>query len=677
MTDPLILEPDFDDADGVRRVLVEAAHAVAHANNAAAVDEFRRRVWPFLETGRAWIIEPPVRALLTLLRRVGAPAADVVAAAERLLLATEIAQDNAMGLVRFCLNDATPTDVETPTAPHRRVQLGQFGSVTEALDFAALGETGMNLYSLRGQLDEALTYRALRRDALVHADRLLSSGLRPGDAIGLVAETDGAFIRAWFAAIYAGLIPLPLPLPAPLGGRASYAEMVSRMLGAAGAKGLIASQAMIEHLNGLSLEGMIVFGTLSDLSPPLGNPLPDIAPSRECYAQFSSGSTRTPAGVVITHQALIANVTAIAAHGLKVTSADRALCWLPLYHDMGLVGFVMAPMACQMSVDLLPTGAFVRRPLLWLDLISRNGVTITYAPTFGYELSARRAQAAALDVDLSALRVAGVGGDLVQAARLEAFGEAFERVGFSPKAFVASYGLAEATLAVSIAPLDTGFQTVDLEVSPPRRSSTARPAITPAATRAFMRCGPPLPGLDVDIRNEDGKPVRAGEIGEVFVRGPSLMHRFLMEDARPGVLRDGWLATGDLGFLHGADLVLTGRDKDLIILNGRNLWPEDLEWTLETELPELRSGDVAAFAASTEDGDEIVIVLIQCRTRDSEERAALAANAKTLLGARHGVEARVELVGANALPMTSSGKLKRAQARETYLGNLAYVVVGT
>ena len=558
----------------------------------------------------------------------------------------------------------------TPTAPERRLRPADFATLIEALDFAAQGETGFNLHSLRGELVEALPYRDLQAMARGLAGRLHAAGLEPGDRVGLIAETDADFVRAFFACQYAGLIPAPLPLPTPLGGRATYVEQIGRMLQTAEARALIGPGAMSDWLADIAQARPLRFaGALADLPQANAAALPTIAPADPCYIQFSSGSTRFPTGVLVTHGAAMANTLAIIRDGLRIEARDRAVSWLPLYHDMGLVGFLLSPLTAQMSVDLLPTGAFVRRPLLWLDLMSRNGGTVAYSPTFGYELCARRAENATIDgLDLSKWRAAGIGGDMIRMRPLRDFTARFASVGFKPEAFVASYGMAEATLALTMAPLGRGLAAERLDVEQLEREDVAVLAPESARSREFALCGPALPGHELEIRGDDGEVLEERSVGRVFARGPSLMRGYFQQpEATAQVLSDdGWLDTGDLGYLSAGEVVLTGRIKDLIILNGRNIWPQDLEWTAEAEIAGLRSGDVAAFSAPAE-GEEAVIVLVQCRSSDAETRRRLATEVTDLLRVRHGVEAQVQLVGGHALPQTSSGKLSRSRARAAYL----------
>ncbi len=555
-----------------------------------------------------------------------------------------------------------------PTAPDRPFRHGGFATLTETLDFAAAGPTGINLHGLRGELVEALSYADLRDRARKLAVRLLAAGLEPHDRVGLVADSDAEFIVAFFACQYARLTPAPLPLPAPLGGREAYVEQIGRMLASARAAAAFGPEALQPWLRDAGqAAGVRLVGRTADLPDAPLRDLPAPTPDEPCYVQFSSGSTRNPTGVLCTHAALMANATASTRDGLQVTPHDRSHTWLPLYHDMGLVGFLLSPLACQMTIDMMPTGAFVRRPLLWLDLMDRYRATIAYSPTFGYELCARRAEAAREDLDLSCWRIAGCGGDMVRAAPLQAFAEAFGPRGFDARAFVASYGMAEATLGLSMAPLGVGLRFDDVDVGRMERSGEVTPG-QDGRSRAFVRCGVVFPGHELQVRGDDGQVLAERRMGRIFARGPSLMKGYFDEpEATARVLSaDGWLDTGDLGFMVEGEITPTGRAKDLILLNGRNVWPQDLEWTAETEIERLRSGDVAAFSVDQEEAEQLV-VLVQARLSDPKARQDLATDVAALLRARHGVEPRVELVPPHALPQTSSGKLSRSKARALYL----------
>jgi fatty-acyl-CoA synthase len=249
------------------------------------------------------------------------------------------------------------------------------------------------------------------------------------------------------------------------------------------------------------------------------------------------------------------------------------------------------------------------------------------------------------------------------------FARAFADVGFSSTAFVASYGMAEATLALSFAPLGRGLETETLDIDRLEEDQQAVIAGDDARARAFARCGPALPGHELQIRGDRGQILPERAVGRVYARGPSLMRGYYRqpEETERVLSSDGWLDTGDLGYLDRGEIVLTGRSKDLMIVNGRNIWPQDLEWTCESEIERLRSGDTGAFSVPAGEDEEQVIFLVQTRSSDPAVRDALREEVARVLRLRHSVEADVRLVGAHALPQTSSGKLSRSKAKAAFL----------
>jgi fatty-acyl-CoA synthase len=561
----------------------------------------------------------------------------------------------------------------TPTTPDRTIRRGDFPTIAQALDYAASQPTGINIHSLRGELVEVLPYSLLRDQARALAGRLLALGLAPGDRVAVAADSDGDFLRAFFACQYAGLAPAPVPLPAPFGGKETYVDHVRRMMLSARARAAFAPPSLApwfaQAAQGLDL---LFSGALADLPAAGPERLPPPDPEGLCYLQFSSGSTRFPIGVAVTQAALMANLVAVGGPGgLGVQTTDRTVSWLPLYHDMGLVGMLLNSLAFQLSVDLLPTGAFVRRPGLWLDLISRRAGSISYAPTFGYDLAARRSGASTLaDLNLSSWRIAGLGGDMIRPEPLRAFAAAYAPAGFDSRAFTASYGMAEATLALTLSPLGQGLLTDLADVDNLERNGrAAAPTRAGARRREFILCGEALVGHRIEVRDETGARLGDRRVGRIFASGPSLMKSYFGEpdETAKTLSADGWLDTGDLGYTLGGQIVITGRAKDLIIVNGRNIWPQDLEWTAEQEAPALRAGDVAVFSVHDDSGEERVVALVQCRTADSAARAALAAEVGNLLRARHGLEVSVAPVPPHSLPQTSSGKLSRSKAKALYV----------
>ena len=559
---------------------------------------------------------------------------------------------------------ATPT---TDSLPRR---IADFTTLAEALDYAARGRRGMNFHDARGTLVRAYPYSQLREDALANARRFVALGIAPGDRIALIAETGPDFAAAFFGAIYAGAWPVPLPLPTSFGGRHAYVEQLRIQLKSCDPT-LFLVPAELSEMTGEAAGKVRVLAweTFPELEES-GRDLPCLEPDSIAYLQYSSGSTRFPHGVAITHRGLLENLRAHGI-GLAVLDTDRCISWLPWYHDMGLVGCVLSPIALQVTVDYQKTEDFARRPLAWLDMISRNpGTTVSYSPTFGYDICARRmsSQTRAEDrFDLSRWRIAGNGADMIRPDVMQAFVDAFAGAGFDATAFCPSYGLAEATLAVSLMPPGEGIRmelVEENELSGCEEDACERPR----RYRAVVNCGKPVHGMEVEVRGPGGAPLPDRSIGRIFVRGQAVMVGYFRdeESTRACLGEDGWLDTGDMGYLSRGYIFIVGRAKDMIIINGRNYWPQDIEWAVE-QLPGFKSGDIAAFAITGPSGEETPAVLVHCRVSDPEERGRLRDDIRARVHAITGITPVVELVPPRTLPRTSSGKLSRTKARSLYL----------
>ena len=568
------------------------------------------------------------------------------------------------------MNDPTDRSGYTPSVDALPRRYADFGTLGEALDYAAQGVRGLNFHDARGQLTLAYPYRALRDDARAAAYRLAALGVTAGDRVALVAETGPEFAQLFFGAVYLGAWPVPLPLPTSFGGRDSYIDQLRVQLDSCDPVMLIYPRELAEMAGAAAA----VAGTAGHdweallAAPATPRPLPTPAPTDIAYLQYSSGSTRFPHGVAITHEGLLNNLAAH-SHGMQISGDDRCVSWLPWYHDMGLVGCFLSPIANQVSTDYLKTEDFARRPLAWLDLITRNpGNTLSYSPTFGYDICARRmsSQTRAADrFDLSRWRVAGNGADMIRPDVMQHFVDAFADAGFQATAFLPSYGLAEATLAVTLMPPGEGIR-VEL-VEETQLSGVPAGEDRPQRYRAIVNCGKAVRDMALEIRDEDGGPLPERAIGKVWCAGPSVMVGYFRDEpATVACMKDGWLDTGDMGYLSDGYLYIVGRAKDMIIVNGRNHWPQDIEWAVE-QLPGFKQGDIAAFAITTPGGEETPAVLVQCRTSDDAERGRLREEIRDRVRSVTGMNCVIELIPPRTLPRTSSGKLSRAKARNLYL----------
>ncbi|OHV07748.1 fatty acyl-AMP ligase [Kushneria phosphatilytica] len=568
----------------------------------------------------------------------------------------------------------------TPTFNSKPQRLADFATLPEALDYAAEGCTGFNFHDNRGRLLAPLGYVEVRRRAIEAARRLMSLGLERGDRVAVIADTDPAFMEVFFGCQYAGLVPVPMPIPMSIGGHERYVARLERLIESCGARVAIAPSHMVRYIEEIPSVDTLAFHGDIDALRALPNPedmvLEPSGPDEIAYLQYTSGSTGFPRGVEIRQHAIMANLRAILASGLAVRPQDRCVSWLPFYHDMGLVGFVLGPMASQLSVDYLGPREFAMRPRLWLTLMTRNRGSIAFAPPFGYDLCTRRLHGSDIDrLDLSAWRVAGVGAEPVLPDVLDSFAEHFAAAGFDRRAFLPSYGMAENSLAVSFAPLGIGLSLDRVDRDVLEQHGEARPLdddrVAGLNTTSFVNCGHPLPGHDISIRDGDGHPLPERHVGRVTIRGPSLMSGYFHdhEQTRRVLGDDGWFDTGDLGYLTSQGLHVTGRHKDLIIINGRNIWPQDIE-ALASQMAGVNRGELTAMSAPPEESEVDVVVLLQTTLSDERARAALIKELSAGIRSEFGVRCTVSLLPPRTLPRTSSGKISRSQARRQYAAQL-------
>jgi len=535
---------------------------------------------------------------------------------------------------------------------------GDFNTFVEALDYAAEAESGANFYGPRGDLTHAIPYAELVDQCRLIGARLLAAGMEPGERVGIVADTSPDFVLAFTGSLYAGLIPCPMPLPKAFGEQNVYAKQISRISSVANVSTVIVPDNFVEMAGAdINISELKFYGSLDGL-PATDVPLVGgtVDPNSLAYLQFSSGTTSAPKGIAVTNRALMANIEAMSTHALGITAEDRGFSWLPFYHDMGLVGNMLLPIANQLSASFLATSDFVRRPALWPKLMSETGGTMCYSPSFGYNLAARAAARLKEPLDLTAWRLAGVGGDAIKPSDLASFSQAYEPHGFDDSGFLPSYGMAELTLGMTFTQQGQGWSSVSVD-STALEAGDAVPA-NGHASATFVLCGKPLPKHQIQIRSTQDDVLDKGKCGRVMAHGPSMMLGYYNDSqlTQQSLSEDGWLDTGDRGFMtDDGELVITGRIKDLIILNGRNIWPQDIEWNLEKAFEgRLREGSFAAFNIDL-DGEERVVVAAECREQDKDKREALREEVRRSVKRSNALEPIVALAGRGQLPRTSSG----------------------
>jgi len=562
----------------------------------------------------------------------------------------------------------------TPTRNTLTQRLSGFDTLTSALEYAAQGNTGYNFYDAKGRLRSVLPYSLLRKKARVLAQHLAGFNLDHGSRVAIIADTSPEFIELFFACRYAGLVPFAMPVPVNLGSHGIYVQQLKGMLDSSHASLAFANLDYIDFLSEAAenLKTLKWIGTSEQLEklPAQEIELQPNNPNEVAYLQFTSGSTRMPRGVVITEHALMCNLQGIVRNGLEIKPDDRSASWLPFYHDMGLVGLVLAPMVSQLSVDYLATRDFAIRPLQWLRLISRNRCTVAFSQPFGLKLCTMRVRESDLqDLDLSCWRAAGIGAEMIRPETLRNFAEKFASAGFNENAFLPCYGLAESTLAVTFSKIGHGFNSIQIDSKALIDQRMAVKAQTETRKyNEFVNCGRPLPGHIVKIVDENGQQLTENKVGSVLVQGASIMTGYYNnpEETKKALKPDNWLDTGDIGFLFDGDLYITGRRTDVIIVNGRNIRAQDIEELAEQQ-PEVRSREASAFGVNDTDGTTTIVLVIECRLTAVAERHSLIKRLQQLVYMAFGVNCIVELVLPHTLPRTSSGKLSRFAARQGYI----------
>jgi len=549
-------------------------------------------------------------------------------------------------------------------------------TITELLRRASAStDTGLRFLDRRERATW-FPWRVIHDRALAASGRLRAAGVRPGDRVALVFPTSPRFFDALFGALLAGAVPVPLYPPVRLGRLGEYAARTAAMLRATEAR-IVLTEPRVRRLLGTAVAPAapaLGCSSLDDL--PAGRPAPvDADPDDLALIQFSSGTTVDPKPVALSHRALIAQTERLNGFWPQPEGAvvDSGVSWLPLYHDMGLVGCVLPALSNPGTLTLIPPEVFVVRPAVWLRAVSRFRATISPAPNFAYGLCVDKIRDDELDgVDLSSWRVALNGAEPVAPSVLRAFIDRFSRWGFRRESLTPVYGLSEAALAVTFSALDRPFRSIRFDRE---ALATGGRAVPNPDGVELVSVGRPLADFELRIVDADRRPVAGDTVGRLLVRGPSLMEEYLgRPDDTAAALRDGWLDTGDLGFLHDDELYLTGRAKDVLILNGRNHSPSEVEHAVDV-VTGVRTGCSVAASWRPDDADrECLVLLVEAAGDVAEDRwPVIARDCIAEVRAATGLAVdRVEVLPAGTLPRTSSGKLRRVEALRRWLaGELA------
>lgn len=541
-------------------------------------------------------------------------------------------------------------------------------TLPKALTAAARGDGGFEYLAENGQPSSTQRFSELLEEALSVAGGLREAGLAPGETIALIVPDSRDFLTTFLGAACAGLIPAPLYPPVRLDQFGAYLRQTMPAVNVSRAAAVVTTTSLRRVLGTMQSSVPSVRAVVA-IEKLRGAPLvkaENVGLDDPVFLQFTSGSTSDPKGVVLTHQNLAENVTAIAS-GLRLKPTDRGVSWLPLFHDMGLIGMALTVLYGGCWSEFISPLAFLKRPALWLKAITRTRGTISFAPNFAYDLCVRRVQPRDMaGLDLSSWRVAGCGAEPIRAETLARFAAKFADVGFRADAFLPCYGMAEHTLAVTFPPLDRAPRIDAIDAG---QLSTHRRAVPPTNGQSIraelVSCGRPFPGHEVRIADGRGHQLPERHVGQILLKGPSVFRGYLDREAMTReTLAGGWLHSGDLGYLADGELFVCGRVKDTIIVNGRNYYPQDLEQAA-ADVTDVRKGRVVAFGTREDAGRERIVVVVE--PSNSSHGADLADRVRGRILESTGVLVdEVVVAPGGTIPKTTSGKLQRSRVRHRY-----------
>lgn len=562
-------------------------------------------------------------------------------------------------------------------------QIDTYRFLPDLLEMSAeIRDRGFTFIAENGQ-ERYFSFRELYQAVVERAAFLQSVGATKGDRVGLLLPDPEEFVKTFLAAVLVGIVPIPLSTPMNLGTLGSYVLNVSKISQIAGTETVFTTSTLSAHVSpaiaaaGVSLSFHAVDGAPGAMASARGGEVsgarPTITGDDLALLQFTSGSTSNPRGVIVTHGNLRANYHAIAVRSFRLRpEEDTFVSWLPMFHDMGLSQTLLPFYGGFCSGVYFPPMTFLKRPWSWFERIEKHRGTVTFAPNFAYGLAAHRTPSSVVEkLDLSHLRIVGSGAEPINPRTIRSFLDRFSAAKINPSAFYACYGMAETTVGVSTSELGRGLITdvVDADLYRTRKIARARDdgaaAVGPDQTVEFVSCGRPLHGLSVKIVDDDGHELPERAIGEVVISGASVSPGYLNETRlTKETFRDDGLRTGDLGYFADGLLYITGRKKDLVIINGKNFEPQSFEW-LVSEIEGVRKGCVVAFSVPGESTEELVVVAE--RVADSDP-ASLRSAIKALIHEHFGLRVfDVVIAPERTVKKTTSGKLKRSALRYQYI----------
>ncbi len=525
------------------------------------------------------------------------------------------------------------------------------------------------MFDSRGRAHHRRSYPEVFAAAQQAAGCWVAGGVEPGDRVLVSLPTSWAFLDAWLGALLCGALPLAVAPGAALGAGASQIRKIEALVDRLDPRRVLVTAGFRRSAEAAEAARILAVATTPEeiaAQTSASSVLPTPEPSDIAFLQLTSGSTGHPRAVSIPHRAAVHNImSSDQAIGAPQGSpahewAETMVAWLPLHHDMGLVGTLFQSIVGGLDLWLLPPGAFLARPRKWLEHLGQHGTAFAPAPNFGYQLCVERLDAASrVGLDLSNWRAAMTGAEMVRPETVAAFCEAFTPYGFRPEAIRPCYGMAEGTLAL----------TFDIKGEGMRTRPLPQGADSSAGLNEIVCVGEPIADTEVHIVDAGGRPLADGEIGEVVVCGPSIFAGYFNDpEATAESLRDGRLWTGDLGFLHEGELYITGRLKDVLIVRGSNLMPHEIEWLAESVTGgggALRTG---AFSVARGAAGEEPVVVVEVNEREPEKLRAMGQEIRSNIGRTLSLPvADLVFVRRGRIPKTTSGKVQRRALRDQYL----------
>jgi len=534
-------------------------------------------------------------------------------------------------------------------------------TLRDALALAAQTDRGLRFYDRTGNITYS-GYAKLLDEATHLAGALRVEGIAVGDTVGLIFSTSYSMVRTLFAVIFAGGIPFCLA-PPRLGRGADYVEGTLRMISKARAKLVITDDGLAGSLSKIVAQSGARFVSHTQIEGSTEF-IYNASADTPALIQFSSGTTVDPKPVLLSHRNILANTSAILSRFPGRIEDHSGLSWLPLHHDMGLIGGLFTAVAGRGNITFVKPEDFVLKPVLWLRALTQTRATISPCPNFALKLCTERIPDEDLPgLDLSAWQIALVGAETVHLDTLTEFAAKFASTGFRFQTFTPVYGLAEATLAVTFSPVEESPLAITFDSA---ALGEGNAVVSSEGTR-IVSVGTLLPGFEIEIRDESGKSLAPGNIGLIFLRGNSVIQRYFGTD-HPATEKGDWLNTGDLGFFFEENLFLYGRAKDIIIINGRNHDPAYIEFATEG-VPGLRHERTVAFPViSDTQATECFVVLVEKDKGDLRNQSDVAALVREAVSQKTGlVPESVHIIETGKMPRTTSGKVRRDEARKKFL----------